>query len=442
VGIFSWFKRAPVASKLSTTVPVVREKPLYEQFQRIGGGLTPRDVSWILAEADAGRPYRLIDLYNESKQKDGHLQSCTSTRDSAVALCDVAFVAPEGSRLKDKKAVELCTRIVGEFENWPTLVEHLTSAYATGHATAEIFWRKTSDGYLLPYRAEPIAPRDFVFSIADGRLRYAPRNNPVEIDLLGDNPGRIVQIQRRIVGDVPAREGLMRVLVWAALFRNWTLRDWIALGEVGWKPWRIGKYKTGTHQTEIDRLVAALENIGASGVGVVPENTELAVEWPKNNQSASTGTHRELFDALGREMSKAVLGQTTSIEASPNGDRASTQTRDNIRLDIRERDAVAVAAVLRYQMFAHAVALNISDSAVTPVPWFQTDEATDQLAFASAVEKLANAKVRIGAKWVRDEIGAPEPKDDEEVIGQSDAQPDPNASDPNQPPKPAQNEAA
>jgi phage gp29-like protein len=428
MNLFARLKQALSPSKLTGSPGPVREKALSQQFQRIGGGLTPGEVSRILAQADQGQPQRLIDLFNESRQKDGHLQGICGTRDGAVALCDLQFVTSEDGKLRDKKAIQLCERVVDEFENWPTLIEHLTGSYIHGHATAELLWRKTSDGLLLPYKCKPTNPRDFVFSQANGELRYCPTPGAAEHDLLAENPGRIVQIQRRIIGDVQLREGMSRVLVWSALFRNWDLRDWIALGEVGWKPWRLGKYKAGASQEEIDDLVRLLENVGASGVGVFPEEAAVTVEWPKSQATSSTGVHRELFECIGREMSKAVLGQTTSTEAGPNGDRASTQTRDNIRLDIRERDAIAVSAVLRAHMFGPVVRYNIGDAPRIPVPWFETDEATDQVAFATCVEKLAAAQVRIPAKWVRDELGCPEPKEGEEVIGNTPPVADPPAN--------------
>lgn len=430
MGFFSWLRAAFSPSRVAGQGRLVREKPLYEQFQRIGGGIGPVEVTSILQMADMGQPARLIDLGNESREKDGHLQSCCGTRDRAVALCDLAFIeAPHDARLKDKKAVELCYRIVDEFENWPLLVEHLTSSWFAGHATAELVWHKTKDGLLLPHKVRTIHQRDFVFAQSDGSLRYARyEGDAVGVDLVAENPGRIIQLQRRIVGDVQVREGLVRILVWAALLRNWTLRDWIALGEIGWKPWRIGVYEKGASQKDIDELVSLLERIGSTGAGAIPETTKLEVEWPKGMApgTGGSGTHIQLFDTLGREISKAVLGQTTSIESGPNGARAADQIRDEIRLDIRESDAVAVASALRDHLFAPAVALNRPEGSRVPVPWFQTDEAVDQVQFATAIEKLHAARVRIPAKWVRDEIGMPEPLEGDEVL-ELPALPDPNA---------------
>lgn len=430
MGFFGRLKDLVSPPKLITTRVQLREKPLHEQFQRIGAGLTPADVSRILQRADQGQPGTLYDLFHESREKDGHLQGICYTRDVAVSLCGLDFVEldDEQAKRKDKKAIKLCRRTRDEFKGFDKLVEHLTGAYVPGHATATIRWEKTKDGWLLPKEAELLSPRDFIFSQKTGQLRYQRDPYDVQgIDLLEENPGRVVRVQRRITGDVQVREGLVRCLVWAALFRNWSLKDWIALGEIGWKPWRIAAYKKTASQKDIDELVDMLERLGASGVAAIPETTEIKVEWPKGMAPGTGGssTHRELLDTMGREMSKAVLGQTTSAEPGPNGSRASDEVRDKVRSDIREADAIATAAALCEHLFDYVVRINLGDDVATPVPWFQTDDAIDQLAFAQAVNNLATAKVRIPQKWIRDQLGAPEPKEGEEVIGEAEEpQPD------------------
>src|SRR5688572_21930076 len=121
MGLCARIKDALVSpSKLEQPTANVRAKPLNEQFQRIGAGLTPDQVSNILREADSGKPARLVELFNESRQKDGHLQGICGTRDGAVALCPLTFIVPEEADAKAKEAVSLCQRVVDEFDNWPT----------------------------------------------------------------------------------------------------------------------------------------------------------------------------------------------------------------------------------------------------------------------------------------------------------------------------------
>jgi phage gp29-like protein len=417
MGFFGRLKAAFSPAKVTGNIVIAGEKPLIEQVARIGGGVTPETVSNFLRQADAGQPERLVDLFNESREKDCHLQGACYTRDIAVGLCDIDFTLPKDATAEEKKGLDLCRRAVEEFKNWSTLVEHLTSSYLPGHATSTLDWHRTKDGFLLPFEAKNVHPREFIFTQDTGALRYRRfRGDIVGVDLLAENPGRVVQLQRRIVGDAQVREGLERVLVWAALFRNWDLRDWLALGELGWKPYLLAKYAPGTHQKEIDKLVRVLEAILRNGYSAIPKDADVSVEWPKGTGPSGQSSHRELFDVIGREISKAVLGTTTSMESGPNGDRAGVAKRDELRTDIREADARAVAGALRYHFFAPIIALNAGPDARVPVPKFQTEESANQLEFAQAVGELVDRGLGVPAKWVRDEVGMPEPVDGEELM--------------------------
>lgn len=420
MGLLSWIRGAlaPSRPKLTGGAPITGEKPLHQQYQRIGGGLTPADVTLILQGADSGQPARFVDLANESRQKDGHLQSAMFTRESAPALVDLEFITPEDATSEEREAADMCRQLRDDFRDWSTMIQHLNGAYF-GHASVELKpWQQARNGYLLPNECKTLHARDFIFSQNSGKLAYArTQGDLVGVDLLAEFPGRIVQVQRRIVGDVQAREGLARILVWGALLRNWTLREWLALGETGWKPRMWALFPEGMHDDEQIKLLRKLELMIERGVAAFPENIDLKLEWPKGAGSGSgAGVHREFFDALGREMSKAIVGQTTSIEVGPNGSRADTKARDELRTDIRECDCRAIAAALRYHMFAPAVAINIGTNLRMPVPWFSTDDATDQLSFAKAVGELKKAGLRIGAKWVRDEFGMPEPEEGDELL--------------------------
>jgi phage gp29-like protein len=264
-----------------------------------------------------------------------------------------------------------------------------------------------------------VAERNFIFTQNEGKLLYS--DNPFvlgeAVDLLAENPARVIQIQRRINGDVPVREGLSRLLCWSALFAIWSIRDWLALGEIGWKPWRIGVYQEGIDEEQIDGLVKVLERVGSTGVGVIPDTMELNVEWPQSNRASASGDHQTFFVTIGREMSKAVLGTTSSVEESTLGDRAATQTRDQLRVDIRKRDAIMLASFLRTQLFAYVISVNLGEDRPVPLPWFQADDAVDMVTFSKAIVNMSMAGVRLSQRWCRGEMGAPEPEDGEEVIG-------------------------
>jgi phage gp29-like protein len=458
------FLGGPVVAESDVVVPrILTTEALYNQFTRIGGNLTPDGVSAIIVEADGGVMNRLVNLGQESRQRDGHLQSILWTRENAVAKLRLKFVLPDEPTPQETQAGELCreawdTALGGmtradeqETTSQTDMVAHEMGAIFFGYSVSEIDWAKDELGRLMPQGFWPAGPRRFVFRQEDGRLAWSDSGSTftsttgrarrgedsfTAVDIRKEYPGRFIIHQPRVNGDVPMREGLVRVLMWAALFRNWDMRDWLALAEIGWKPWRIGKYKKGTNQENIDRLIDSLQQMTASGVGVFPETTELAVEWPKGSvgggATSGKSAHGELHDVLGEDMSKAVLGQTLTTEAGARGTKALGQVHQRVREDVRDADSVAMAATLRRDLFAPVVQLNLGPNVRVPAPLFVTDETRDIKTFAEAIKLLGEGGVQnIPDRWVRDQTDMPEARDGEAVL----APPGGGAADaPEQPP--------
>jgi phage gp29-like protein len=396
---------------------VIPDLPLYLQMQRIGGGLTPLQVSEIIREADLGRMARLVDLANEARQKDCHLQSVLGTRENALCGLPWQATVPDGARRKDKKAAEWLSESLQNAQNFRRAIAHTTGGVYYGYANTESLFEMDA-GRITPVNFEPISPRRFCFDQKSGRLHWWDASGSGApypgIDLQKEYPGHFLQFQPRINGDVPCREGLVRVLMWAALFRNWDLRDWLSLGELAWKPWRTGKYKKEASREDKDNLLAILQGMSASGVAIYPDSTELEVNWPKNTASGST--HAELFATIGAEMSKAVLGQTLTTEQGDRGSQSLGKVHDNVRRDILEADATAVAEVIRRDLIVPLMRWNFGPDVLIPDFKFITEDAVDLVAFSTGVKTLRDAGLPIQTSWVRDQAGIPEPLEGEELL--------------------------
>lgn len=398
---------------------VVPHLPLSLQLLRLGGAITPQQVSEIYRLADVGYMWQLQDLSNESRQKDGHLQSILGTRENALKGLRWQLVCDEKARKKDRRAAEWCEKAIRASKNFPDLVAHLNGAVFHGYGVAETLYHVV-DGRLAPKAFKPIPPRRFVFEQSEGRLQqwdaYGGSLAPYPgVDLMARYPGKFLTHQPRVNGDVPVREGLNRVLNWAALFRNWDIRDWLSLGELAWKPWRMGTYKKGADKTSIDNLRSILRQMSASGVATKPEDAQIEIHWPKGNTVG--GTHKELAEFLGGEMSKAVLGQTLTTEAGSRGARSLGEVHDKVRRDILEGDALDVAACITRDLVAPLIAMNFGDTVDVPQFVFVTVDGVNLKDYSAAILNFQKAGLRIKASDVRDVAGFSEPDDDDELLG-------------------------
>lgn len=401
---------------------------------RLGGELTPQDVSNIMLWADQGYKHRLVDLATEAREKDCHLHAVLSTFELSLAGMEVQVV-PASPKRRDHKVARWVERMLNGFgsqyeaeraQDLSSLISFLAGAYYYGHAVAEIIWQKKG-GELWPVGFEPVEARRFIIDPTTCRLSFWDECGGVPypgIDLQRAFPNRYIQFQPRVLGTGVAREGLMRPLVWAAMFRNWSVTDWMTFAEMAGKPWLMGKYEKGDANSagdgDIKFLMYAIEHLSSNGRTVIPKTVDITVEWPKaTGSSGQGGVHPVLCVFMADEMSKAVLGQTETTQSSTSSGYAQAKVHNEVRRDRRDAAARSVAAIIRQQLVARAVALNFG--ADTPVPEIVMvgKNDVDVPSLVNAIKSLADPKIGMPfpVAWLWKLLGVPTPKPGEMMIG-------------------------
>lgn len=396
---------------------VVPNLSLWQQFTRFGGGLSPTDVSTFIRRADSGDMVGLIELAQEARQKDGHLQGCLQQYEESISSLDWSLDLPEGAKAGEKRAAKWVEQVLRDSDELQDLIAHMSGAVYLVYAVSEIVW-KLSGGRLVPATIKNIDQRRFGFRESDGAFVMRDPNAVNDgVEFQKAFPNRFIVCQPRVTGDVPCREGLARVIIWAALFRNWTITDWLKLGEIAWKPWRIGTYKKEAKTEDIEGLVDVLDGMSASGVAKVPESIGIDVKWAPN--STNKPMHEALYETVAREMSKAILGQTETVQSSQTSGYAQASVMNGVRKELRDARAKKVAQSITEGLIRPMVALNFGANVRPPVFYFNTQETADIASFSNGVEKLVKAGAKVPQAWVRDEVGIPEPKEGEEILDPS-----------------------
>lgn len=411
-------------------VEEVKPPPLWFNANRIGGELTPESVSQVLLQADAGYMYRLVDLARESREKDGHLHAVLSTLELSIAGMEVQII-PASDKARDRRIAAHVEQVFAEFgphEHEPNaygladLVTHLTGGYYYGYAVAELLYRENRNGQQIPYACDPVAPRRFIFDQTTSKLHFFDYSGNLAypgIDLGAAYPNKFITFQPIVLGTGPAREGLMRPLVWAALFRNWTIRDWLSLAELAWKPWRIGSYdkEKMASKADIDALVEALQYLSTNGQTLLPDTVDLKIEWPNAKGGQTETQHKVLADFMAAEMSKAVLGQTMTTDSGSS----LSQAKVHKDVEVNRRNSIAgrVQDSLRWGLAARTVRLNYGPDVDIPKVRLVAND-TDLAALADILLKLTGPKglgVPLPLAWIRKMFGIPALKPGDEVIG-------------------------
>ena len=115
-----------------------------------------------------------------------------------------------------------------------------------------------------------------------------------------------------------------------------------------------------------------------------------------------------MADFCNREMSKAVLGQTLTTDTTGStGTYGAASVHAQVRRDLVEADAQALAATLREQLLRPLVGFNFGWD--KPVPWFRFrfEEEEDLKTLSEVYRNLAAMGVPLDMEHVAERFGIP-----------------------------------
>jgi phage gp29-like protein len=326
-------------------------------------GLTPRRLAAILREADAGNLVRQMELFSEMEEKDAHLYSCLQTRKLAVAGSGWD-VLPSGDGPDSAEAAAFIKDALNGMDNFEEALTDLLDAVGKGFSVSEIIWEITG-GKILPVALKKRAQKRFTFMDEDG-YSESPRllTDTAPINGVPLIPDKFVVHVYRAGADLPERGGLLRVLSWVCLFKNYALKDWVSFCEVFGMPLRLGVYSPAASKEDRDSLLDAVTNLGSDAAGIISESTRIEfIEAAKNGDG---GPYNTLIEQMNKEISKAVLGQTLTTDVGTSGSYAAGVVHQGVRMDIARADARALERAINRDLVRPLVKFNFGPMSKMP----------------------------------------------------------------------------
>jgi phage gp29-like protein len=198
------------------------------------------------------------------------------------------------------------------------------------------------------------------------------------------------------------------------MFKAYTQRDWAIFTQTYGQPLRIGKFGAGATEGDKDTLFRAVANIAGDCAAIVPESMTIDFIESKN-----VGPGSELYlqrsDWLDRQISKAVLGQTTTTDAVSGGHAVSKEHR-LVQEDIERADARVLQGILNRDLIRPWVDLEYGPQARYPRLRIARPEAEDLKQLAESLNILVPLGVRVSMSEVRDRFGLADPGPDDEIL--------------------------
>lgn len=373
-----------------------------------GDGLNPVRLAMILKEADGGDPIRYLELAETIEERDLHYLGVLGTRKRSVSQIDIS-VKPGGDSDLDAELAKMVEEWLDRDELTDELF-NILDAIGKGYSFTEIIW-DTSMGQWIPERLEYRDPRWFRFNRHD-------LSTPMMLDEFGqevDLPAfKFIHARLQAKSGLAMRSGIARTALWAYLFKMYTLRDWAIFTQTYGQPLRIGKFGSGASEDDKATLFRAVANIAGDMAAIIPESMEIDFKEAANLGSGHQN-YRERADWFDRQISKAVLGQTSTTDAEVGGLGSGKEHRE-VQEDIERADAKALSAIINRDLIRPWVILERGEQLRYPRIVIARPEQEDLQTFAEATSKLVQVGLRIGQRDVRSKLGLPEPGDNDEIL--------------------------
>jgi phage gp29-like protein len=375
----------------------------------VTSGLTPQRLATLLLNAVDGDADGYLTLAEEMEEKDLHYASVLGTRKRAVSRLPIVIEAA-GDEPND---IKLADEVRALFKRRGTkgMIEEQMDALGKGYSVNEIIWDKSASPW-IPARYEWRDPRFFQFDRETMReLRLKD-----EADLMNglSLPAYKFMVHTpRLKCGIPLRGGLARLAAWTYIFKNFAVKDWMAFCEVFGMPLRLGKYRPGETEDNINILKGAVANLGSDAAAVIPEG--MMIEFIENTKSGGgEGLFERLANWLDKQMSKAILGQT--MTADDGSSQAQAKVHDEVREDIRDADAEQLAETLERDLVIPYICLNHGPQKAYPAVYLREPDQTDIPIMAEALAKLVPLGLKVEMSEVRDMLGFSDPGKDAECL--------------------------
>ncbi len=381
-----------------------------------GYAVTPQGILAAYRDAEAGRPQRQCDLFDDLIENDAHLRNLFEQREQAVA--GKPWVIQADGTDGDS---ELAARVLGEALRRLPMIEvfqHLLAFNRYGYAGVEIDWGlMVFDGatYVVPVWIAPVPARRFRivtgFSTSSGgidELRlYADVTRPDGDEL---KPTKWIVLRRS--GTWVARAGLMRTASWPAMAKRLGFRDALIFSQRFGLPLPIATYDESTDDQAKDIAETIVRKIGSDGGAVVPK--EIKLELLSGVQGDNQKVHSGLISHCNREMSKLINGSTLANDNADSGGAsyALGEVHDSVRWDGVVFDAERLQEGFRTQAFAPFMHFNNLRGAPPLLKMQVVRELDPKIRAEIAVQLKNELGIEVSIKQLRQELGFREPAGD------------------------------
>ncbi|MBR3444333.1 MAG: DUF935 family protein [Prevotella sp.] len=331
---------------------------------------------------DYSRRTKLYDLYSDILL-DAHLTSVIEKRKNAVLCSDIRF---QRDGVPDDHINE---QIQSPWFN--RMISDLLDAKFWGFSLLQ-FYR---NGEWVNY---DLIPRKHVDPVRRQILRQ-------QTDITGTSWDEFVDLL--FAGSSDDLGLLAKAAPWVIYKRN-TTADWAQFSEVFGMPIQEYTYETDDEDSR-RRAVEDAASLGSFAQFIHGKDTQLRLV-EAGNKTGSADVYERLVERCNNEISKLILGNTLTTEASDNGTQALGTVHKKVEDRIAGADRLYILDILNYDMADIFTAMGIDTQGGEF--FFPEKKDVDMDTKVNILTQLHNNfKLPVDDDWLYEEFGIEKPKD-------------------------------
>lgn len=328
---------------------------------------------------------------------DSHVAGSVMQRKSRVKRMNLVIQPSDANDSKAVAAAELVQQQFDKIERIPEIISEILDAPLYGATYLELFWNRlpistdkpNGEIVLLNAMAKPfewfvwdeygnLKAKDF-----DAATAYLVRDLPVNKFIAAVNEGSYRN---------PYGERAFKRAFWPFMFKKGGLRFWTEFIEKYGMPYLHGKLDSKASDDDLATLHNDLVAMVRNSI-VVSRSDSSAAEInvvEAGGKGASSDAYKAYKNAMNIEISKAILGETLTIENSETGSQAATDTHLTVLESIQDDDRRLVERTLK-KIARLIVTLNLGEQTPEPkISLIDPKEISDKVAARDAIlaEKL------------------------------------------------------
>jgi phage gp29-like protein len=387
------------------------------------------EILSILALAEQGDITAQAELFADMEERDAHIYAEMNKRKMAVAQLDWELKAPAEAAAREKKEIAKLQELIRENIDIESLLFDMADGIGHGYSGVQLGWVRNAQGMWLPSELDHRPARWFTVdneTRQEIRLRDGRSMNGTELI----RHGWVMHKHSSKSGEAATR-GLFRALALPYLFKNFATKNWLRFCENYGVPIRV-LFHSEKDPSRKRELLRALKDMGATGAALLEGASDEDLKVVDLASGEGQG-FQSLIDWCERSISKAILGGTLTSDTGTNGNYATANVHNDVRLQLRNHDSRQLAESITRQFLGSIIELN--GLSIRPRFILDTQDPEDLALYAEAIPKLVAVNFKVPAKWAHEKLKIPEPGEGEEFLQPLQTQQEPEQEDGNTKPK-------